>query len=100
MDSILRAACGTIPRGNRKKYKLSFIHNSEALLTFLHQRNTLQSDCMSSPSPDAALNLINANIKQLYSVIRRERWNIYIACVKDLTHELLKKTLELGKEHR
>ncbi|GFQ70796.1 uncharacterized protein TNCT_266541, partial [Trichonephila clavata] len=32
---------------------------------------------MSSPSPDAksVLNLINAKIKQLYSVIRRDRWN-------------------------
>ncbi|GFQ91692.1 RNA-directed DNA polymerase from mobile element jockey [Trichonephila clavata] len=76
-DSVLRAACVAIPRGNGEKYKPNFIHNSEALLPLLHQRNALQRDFMSSPSPDAksSLNLINAKIKQLYSVIRRDRWN-------------------------
>ncbi|GFQ83843.1 RNA-directed DNA polymerase from mobile element jockey [Trichonephila clavata] len=75
--SVLRAACVAIPRGNRKKYKPNFIHNSEALLPLLHQRNALQRDFMSSPFPDtkSALKLINAKIKQLYSVIRRDRWN-------------------------
>ncbi|GFR13911.1 hypothetical protein TNCT_188891 [Trichonephila clavata] len=52
-DSVLRAACVAISRGNRKKYKLNFIHTSEAVLPHLHQRNALQRDFMSSQSPEA-----------------------------------------------
>ncbi|GFU05467.1 hypothetical protein TNCV_3291111 [Trichonephila clavipes] len=49
-------------------------------------RKALKREFMSSPSPDAAVNLINAKIKQLYSVSED---NVGIAFVKVLTHILL-----------
>ncbi|GFR29244.1 uncharacterized protein TNCT_617461 [Trichonephila clavata] len=75
-DSVLRAACVANPIGNRKKYK-PFIHNSEVFLPLLLQRTALQRHFMSSSSPDAksVLNMINAKIKRLYLVIRRESLN-------------------------
>ncbi|GFQ63952.1 hypothetical protein TNCT_150771 [Trichonephila clavata] len=84
-DSVLRATCVAIPRGNGKKFMPNFIHNSETLLPLLHQRNALQRDFMSSRSPDAksALNLI------INSYIRQLEENVGKACVKDLTHVLL-----------
>ncbi|GFQ75749.1 hypothetical protein TNCT_524061 [Trichonephila clavata] len=54
---------------------MNFINNSEALASFT-QRNALQRDFdVFRLLTRLPLNLINAKIKQLYSVIRRDRWN-------------------------